>query len=47
MLQLLIVIIKASGIAERLPILEAAKANELLESGKVTGNIVLLAPELL
>jgi NADPH:quinone reductase-like Zn-dependent oxidoreductase len=34
-------------IAERFPILEAAKANELLESGKVTGNIVLLAPELL
>ena len=34
-------------IAERFPILEAAKANELLESGKVTGNVVLLAPELL
>ena len=34
-------------IAERLPILQAARANELLESGKVTGNIVLLAPELL
>ena len=34
-------------IAERFPILQAAKANELLESGKVTGNIVLLAPELL
>jgi NADPH:quinone reductase-like Zn-dependent oxidoreductase len=34
-------------IAERLPILEAAKANALLESGQVTGNIVLLAPELL
>jgi len=31
-------------IAERLPILEAAKANALLESGNVTGNIVLLAP---
>jgi len=34
-------------IAEKFPILEAAKANELLESGKVTGNVVLLAPELL
>lgn len=34
-------------IAERFPILEAVKANELLESGKITGNIVLLAPELL
>jgi NADPH:quinone reductase-like Zn-dependent oxidoreductase len=34
-------------IAERFPILEAAKANSLLESGQVTGNIVLLAPELL
>ncbi|HIH95553.1 TPA: zinc-binding dehydrogenase [Methanosarcina acetivorans] len=34
-------------IAERFPILEAPKANKLLESGKVTGNIVLLAPELL
>jgi NADPH:quinone reductase-like Zn-dependent oxidoreductase len=34
-------------IAARLPILEAAKANELLESGQVTGNVVLLAPELL
>lgn len=32
-------------IAEKLPILEAAKANELLEDGQVTGNIVLLAPE--
>lgn len=32
-------------IAARLPILEAAKANELLESGQVTGNVVLLAPE--
>jgi len=31
----------------KFPILEAAKANELLESGKVTGNIVLLSPELL
>jgi len=34
-------------IAKRYPILEAAKANELLESGQITGNIVLLAPELL
>jgi NADPH:quinone reductase-like Zn-dependent oxidoreductase len=33
-------------IAARFPILEAAKANELLESGTVMGNIVLLAPEL-
>lgn len=31
----------------KFPILEAAKANELLESGQVTGNLVLLAPELL
>jgi NADPH:quinone reductase-like Zn-dependent oxidoreductase len=34
-------------IAARFPILEAAKANELLESGSVVGNLVLLAPELL
>jgi NADPH:quinone reductase-like Zn-dependent oxidoreductase len=34
-------------IAARFPLLEARKANELLESGQVTGNIVLLAPELL
>jgi NADPH:quinone reductase-like Zn-dependent oxidoreductase len=34
-------------IAERFPILEAAKANELLESGKVIGNVALVAPELL
>jgi len=34
-------------IAATFPILEAAKANELLESGKVIGNVVLLAPELL
>ena len=34
-------------IAETFPILEAAKANALLESGQVTGNVVLLAPELL
>ena len=34
-------------IAKKFTILEAAKANELLESGQVIGNIVLLAPELL
>jgi NADPH:quinone reductase-like Zn-dependent oxidoreductase len=34
-------------IADRFPILEAARANALLESGEVIGNIVLLAPELL
>jgi len=34
-------------IAQKFPLLEAAKANGLLESGSVTGNIVLLAPELL
>jgi NADPH:quinone reductase-like Zn-dependent oxidoreductase len=34
-------------LAAKFPILEAAKANELLESGQVVGNIVLLAPELL
>jgi NADPH:quinone reductase-like Zn-dependent oxidoreductase len=34
-------------IVQRFPILEAAKANALLESGQVVGNIVLLAPELL
>lgn len=34
-------------ITTRLPLLEAKKANELLESGQVMGNIVLLAPELL
>jgi NADPH:quinone reductase-like Zn-dependent oxidoreductase len=34
-------------IAARFPILEAAKANELLESGQVIGNVVLLAPGLL
>jgi len=34
-------------IQERFPILEAARANELLESGQVVGNIVLVAPELL
>jgi NADPH:quinone reductase-like Zn-dependent oxidoreductase len=34
-------------IAQTFPILEAATANALLESGQVIGNIVLLAPELL
>ena len=34
-------------IAAKFPILQAARANELLESGQVTGNVVLLAPELL
>ena len=34
-------------ISARFPILEAAKANELLESGRVVGNVVLLSPELL
>ena len=34
-------------IAEKYPILEAGKANTLLESGRVIGNVVLLAPELL
>ncbi|MFN2198419.1 MAG: medium chain dehydrogenase/reductase family protein [Anaerolineales bacterium] len=34
-------------VAARFPLLEAREANQLLESGKVTGNVVLLAPELL
>ncbi len=34
-------------IAAKFPILEAAKANDLLESGTVIGNIVLLSPELM
>lgn len=34
-------------ISAKLPILEARKANEMLEDGQVTGNLVLLAPELL
>ncbi len=34
-------------IAAKLPLLEARKANEMLESGQVTGNLVLLASELL
>ena len=34
-------------IAEKLPLLDAAHGHILLESGKVSGNIVLLAPEVL
>jgi NADPH:quinone reductase-like Zn-dependent oxidoreductase len=34
-------------VAETFPILEARAANELLESGQVIGNVVLLAPELM
>ena len=34
-------------IAAKYPIMEARKANELLESGQVVGNIVLVAPEIL
>lgn len=34
-------------IMKKFPILEAAQANALLESGQVIGNIVLLSPELL
>jgi NADPH:quinone reductase-like Zn-dependent oxidoreductase len=34
-------------IAKKFPLLEAAQANALLESGQVTGNVVLVAPELL
>lgn len=36
----------APVIAAKFPILEAAKANELLESGQVVGNVVLVAPDL-
>ncbi|MEJ2352771.1 MAG: zinc-binding dehydrogenase, partial [Anaerolineales bacterium] len=34
-------------IAGKYPLLEAVRAYELLESGQVTGNLVLLVPELL
>jgi NADPH:quinone reductase-like Zn-dependent oxidoreductase len=34
-------------ITRKFPILDAARANELLESGQVIGNVVLLATELL
>lgn len=37
----------APVIAARFPLCQAAQANALLESGRVTGNLVLLAPELL
>lgn len=37
----------APVIAAKFPILEAARGNALLESGQVTGNVVLVAPELL
>ena len=36
-----------SIIAHKFPILEAREANELLESGQVIGNVVLVTPELL
>jgi NADPH2:quinone reductase len=35
------------NIAAKFPLLEAARANEMLESGQASGKIVLLAPELL
>jgi NADPH:quinone reductase-like Zn-dependent oxidoreductase len=34
-------------ISRKFPLLEAAQANQMLESGQVIGNLVLLAPELL
>jgi NADPH:quinone reductase-like Zn-dependent oxidoreductase len=34
-------------ISGEFPLLEAARANALLESGQVVGNLVLVAPELL
>ncbi len=34
-------------IAAKFPLLEARKANDILEAGQVTGNLVLLTPELL
>jgi NADPH:quinone reductase-like Zn-dependent oxidoreductase len=34
-------------IMEKFPLVEAAKANAVLESGQVIGNVVLMAPELL
>jgi NADPH:quinone reductase-like Zn-dependent oxidoreductase len=37
----------APVIAAKFPILEAAQANALLESGQVMGNVVLVAPELI
>ena len=35
----------APVIAARFPLLDAAKANAMLESGNVIGNVVLVAPE--
>lgn len=34
------------AVAKRFPLLEAVQAYELLQSGHVTGNLVLLAPEI-
>ena len=34
-------------ISKRMPLLEASEANQILESGRVSGKIVLVAPELL
>ncbi len=34
-------------ISGEFPLLEAARANALLESGQVVGNLILVAPELL
>ncbi len=34
-------------IAARFPLIEARQANDLLESGQVVGNVILLAPELI
>jgi NADPH:quinone reductase-like Zn-dependent oxidoreductase len=34
-------------ISVRFPLLEAARASALLESGQVAGNVVLVSPELL
>jgi NADPH:quinone reductase-like Zn-dependent oxidoreductase len=34
-------------VAQKFPILEASQAHELLESGQIVGNVVLVAPELL
>jgi len=34
-------------ISGEFPLLEAARANALLESGQAVGNLVLVAPELL
>jgi len=34
-------------VSRQFPLLEAARANALLESGQVVGNLVLVVPELL